>query len=34
MDSPDQHVTGHRLRPRHPDLVLHIDVTLTEKEGR
>jgi hypothetical protein len=31
---PDEPVTVPRLRLRHPDLVFHIDVTLTEPEGR
>ena len=31
---PDEPVTVHRLRLRHPDLAFHIDVTLTEHEGR
>ena len=31
---PDDPITVLRLRLRHPDLVFHIDVTLTEHEGR
>ena len=31
---PDEPVTVRRLRLRHPDLAFHIDVTLTEHEGR
>ena len=30
---PDKPVTVHRLRLRLPDLVFHVDVTLTEHEG-
>ena len=31
---PDEAVTVHQLRLRHPELAFHVDVTLTEHEGR
>ena len=31
---PDEPISLHRLRLRHPELVFHIDVTLTEHESR
>jgi hypothetical protein len=34
MGSPDQQLTVHRLRLNHPDIAFHVDVTLTEHDGR